>query len=458
MAPDNRDEHGPAATQHPEGFEPPEGLEPLEEYVPLDPVRVPGLATIELPLLPLTTDTGTVRSDGEHLPQATQFKNGGFVVTVREAAIVHGYYTGEAPEKGSPEPASLLVYHWELNGGGARKISDGREIHAIDLTLRFEASPLGEPADDPWLAGYFPAPGNAGFKFKALNVENFENKTKGGGASAKAGAKEASLGVFAFLTKAVGKEYKSVEDAVCKSTATRTQSRGGGRGGDDTVTWTLSDNGLTSSLPDMFAVAVVIKRPGTMKSNQFNVSFDIDAVVDRKHNWSVKLGKMSEGLRIPWNRKSKHDKIYSSTESTEQPKQLKDKNFLKNEVIKYSLRKYVIFHLPEEGQPTELFSTRKNKGKGKQNMKNGSERQEKEAGQQGNGEEGKDGGGGPKGGGDEEGKEEADDDGKEDDENDKDDETEDDDEDDFEDALEDLADQDMGGVMVDDGSDDTEDD
>ncbi|KAF2802519.1 uncharacterized protein BDZ99DRAFT_206205 [Mytilinidion resinicola] len=218
---------------------------------------------LELELYEDPSLTGTAREElltALHEHEASKFR-----ITVRQKCLVHGTYTDNS------DPATLLGLQFEL-----RKTDAGqhRRFRHFKVALRFETEPLQQPAQDPFVKSFAPAQQGVIYLLPTLVHKTVETN------------KEASLGVqqdpvplSLALTagKTKGEEWDQMRKATISAQAYKTHSRGGGRGGEDVVEWTFTENEKEESLPDTFTVAVVLRRIGDAR---FKVHFDIEAKID----------------------------------------------------------------------------------------------------------------------------------------------------------------------------------
>jgi hypothetical protein len=283
---------------------------------------------LTLVLLPEEGTTGTLRQ--EALGNIVTYKSSGFNVKVNQKCVVHGFYDSKA------SPASLLVYEIRLTSD---KKSYKRRIRYMKASLRFEADPRKQPAHDPYLVSWEPA-GRGDVYIYPTPVSYTDEKREKISATLKKDPVPVEAS-FEHESKS-GKEYDRDDKALCTADPDETQIRGGGRKGPDVIEWQLLENESQELLPDLFGVAMVIRRvPGL----NFRVVFSIKIEVDFWYDVGLAFDQVKNALFFKGGREL--SKTYVVTDEGKIPDGVKKDN-LKELVDRDGLDDFWFFHSPEE--------------------------------------------------------------------------------------------------------------
>lgn len=292
---------------------------------------------LTLPLLEENEEDSTSEIlRGQALTNVVSYKSSGFNIKINQKYVVHGFYDGEE------NPASLIVYEIRLTSD---KKSHKRRIRYLKVSLRFEADPRGEPAQDPYLISWEPA-GRGEVYIYPTPVSYTDEKRNTTSASLKKDPVEAS-----YQHESTGsRTYDRNDKALCTADPDETQIRGEGRKGPDVIQWQLLENKSQELLPDSFNAAMVVRRaPGL----NFRVIFGASIEVDFWYDLSLAFNQVKNIL--PFKGSRELSKVYDVAIQGNVPAGLDDKN-LKELVDRDGLDDFWGFHTPEEVNVTRHYA------------------------------------------------------------------------------------------------------
>jgi hypothetical protein len=209
-------------------------------------------------------------------------ENSGFVITARQLYEVHGEFEGNDAEK-----ASLLVIKFTMS---RRPDDTDRQYKSLRFTLRFEATPKGDPIDDPWIIAFAPAQKGAVYvtenTVKVVDSHSLEGNTKIGTRQAAPAA--VSGGMKAMVAKCEKYSQRYLYEVHAESD--QSTEKGEGRQGENIVWWDLRAH-PTKTDGDSLAVSMLLRRPN---SSKFVIHLTVSAKVDLKYAFAERWKRLKK--------------------------------------------------------------------------------------------------------------------------------------------------------------------